>query len=117
MDEATRTCIANCVSCQAVCLQTVVRCLELGGAHAAPLHIAALIDCAEACQASANFMLRGSELHARVCEMCAAACERCADECERFPDDFMRRCAEACRKAADSCYEMAEAGPPKADAA
>ena len=30
-----------------------------------------LLDCAEICQTSANFMLRGSPLHTNTCAACA----------------------------------------------
>jgi hypothetical protein len=67
-----------------------------------------LLDCAEICQTSANFMLRGSELHSRTCWACAEICERCARDCERLSDDaYMRACAEACRRCANSCKHMA----------
>ena len=63
---------------------------------------------AEICQTSANFMLRGPELHSRTCGVCAEICERCASDGERFGDDaHMPACAEACRRCADSCKHMA----------
>jgi hypothetical protein len=71
-------------------------------------HVRRLLDCADICQASANFMLRGSELHMRTCAVCAEVCERCAESCERLADDpQMRACAEECRRCADSCRRMA----------
>lgn len=101
-------CIDNCTTCHRVCVQTVVFCLEQGGGHAEASHVRLLLDCAEICQTSANFMLRGSELHAYTCGACAEICARCADACERMGDDEqMRRCAEVCRRCADSCRRMA----------
>jgi hypothetical protein len=88
----------------------VAHCLEKGGRHAEPQHIRLLLDCAEICQTSANFMVRGSDLHAATCRACAEVCERCADDCERMADDeMMRRCAEICRRCAASCAQMAGA--------
>jgi hypothetical protein len=105
--EMTR-CIDDCLECARTCLETVRHCLEMGGEHATAAHITALLDCAELCETSANFMSRGSNLHASVCAACAEACIRCAEECERFPDDeVMRRCAEICRRCAESCRQMA----------
>lgn len=111
ISDTMRRCIDECQSCQAICLESVTHCLEQGGRHAEANHIRTLLDCAEACQTSANFMLRGSELHARVCEVCAEACEACAAECEKFTDDpMMQRCAEECRRCAESCRQMARHG-------
>jgi hypothetical protein len=101
-------CIDNCHECAKTCLETARHCLEMGGDHAAPAHITRLLDCAEICETSANFMSRNSELHRDARGVCADACERCAEACEKYPDDeLMRRCAEICRRCAASCREMA----------
>lgn len=102
-------CIENCSDCHDVCMETVAHCLERGGPHAAPDHIGALLDCAQACDASRDFMLRGSELHSAVCGVCADACEHCAESCEAIgaDDEVMRNCAEVCRRCAESCRSMA----------
>jgi hypothetical protein len=108
MDEAMRQCIENCVDCASICIETTMHCLQMGGEHAEPEHIRLLMDCAEICQTSANFMLRNSELHGSVCGVCAEVCERCAEDCARFTDDdVMQQCAEICRTCAASCREMA----------
>lgn len=103
-----RRCIDNCEDCHGICLETAMYCLRMGGPHAAPDHIRLLLDCAAACRTSADFMLRGSEFHGRVCAVCADVCERCAADCERFGgDEQMKACAEVCRRCAQSCREMA----------
>jgi hypothetical protein len=113
--EATVTkemqrCIDECLNCYSTCLQTVQHCLELGGKHAEVSHIRVLNDCAEICQTSADFMLRGSALHGRVCAVCAEVCRECERECRRMGDDeTMRECADACRRCAESCERMAKA--------
>src|SRR5262249_57911026 len=67
-----------------------------------------LLDCAEICRTSADFMIRGSELHPHICRACAAVCARCADECDaRGEDPYLAACSEICRRAALSCAEMA----------
>jgi hypothetical protein len=106
-----RDCIENCSDCHDVCVETLVHCLGRGGDHAAPEHIVALLDCAQACDASRDFMLRGSELHPAMCGACADACERCAESCEAIGagDDVMQNCAEICRRCAESCRSMARA--------
>jgi hypothetical protein len=79
----------------------------MGGKHAEAGHIRLMLDCAEICQTSANFMLRRSEVHGRTCGVCAEVCRRCAEDCERFSDDEqMTACAEMCRRCSSSCEEM-----------
>jgi hypothetical protein len=106
-----RACIANCSDCHDVCVETLAHCLRIGGEHAALGHIQALLDCAQACDASRDFMLRGSELHPAVCGVCADACQRCAESCDAIgpDDDVMRNCADVCRRCAESCRTMAAA--------
>jgi hypothetical protein len=103
-------CIGNCQECHEICLRTVSHCLQKGGRHAEASHIRLLLDCAEICQTSANFMIRLSELHPVTCGACAEVCRRCAEDCERMADGdaVMGRCAEICRRCAESCSRMAE---------
>jgi hypothetical protein len=104
-----RRCIENCSDGHNICVETAAHCLELGGKHAEAPHIRLLLDCAEICMTSANYMLRGSELHARTCAVCAEVCERCAASCDAFEDDpLMKQCAAICRRCAESCRKMAE---------
>ena len=102
-------CIDICLECHSICLMTIQHCLELGGKHAEPRHITTLLDCAEICQTSANFMLRGSDLHGRACALCAEACRACAESCERMAagDTQLQQCAEVCRRCEQSCQQMA----------
>ena len=93
-------CIAGCLACHAVCLQTVEHCLELGGAHAAQGHIRLLLDCAELCEASAHFMMRHSQYEGRICALCAEACRACEEACRRMGDVADVHCAESCRRCA-----------------
>jgi len=104
-----RQCIEECTRCHAICLETVGHCLELGGKHADPAHIRLLLDCADICRTSADFMLRGSDLHPRTCGVCAEVCRACADSCERMgrDDQMMQQCAQQCRRCAESCERMA----------
>src|SRR5947209_5801292 len=60
----TEDCITHCLDCHHICLEMAMNhCLELGGKHVAPAHFRLMLNCAEICQTSANFMLSGSELH------------------------------------------------------
>jgi hypothetical protein len=103
-------CIQNCRDCHRICMLTITHCFARGDERCEAAHIRLLMDCAEICQTSANFMLRASELHPYTCAVCAQVCEQCKSACERFPDDEqMRLCADACQRCADSCHYMAEA--------
>ena len=107
-DELMQNCLAECLRCYQTCLKTISYCLEKGGKHAAPEHIKQLMDCAEICQTSANFMLRGSTHHASVCTACALICRVCGVSCEEFKDsdETMSGCADACFSCADACEAM-----------
>ena len=108
MSQEMQECIQNCLNCHSVCLQTIPYCLGMGGKHAEASHIRLMLDCEEICQTSANFMLRGSDLHGRTCGVCAEVCERCAQDCDQFGDDpQMKLCADTCRRCAESCRRMA----------
>ena len=101
-------CIDNCRQCHETCLRTISYCLQQGGKHAEPSHIRLMLDCAQICATSADFMIRGSDLHRLTCGACAEVCDRCAEDCARMSDDeTMRRCADVCRRCADSCNRMA----------
>jgi hypothetical protein len=108
MSDDMHLCIQNCVQCHQFCEQTLQHCLQMGGLHAAQNHIRLLQDCAAFCATSADFMMRDSALHSRVCAVCAEICVACAIDCERMSSDkIMQACAEACRRCADSCSKMA----------
>jgi hypothetical protein len=105
MDE----CIRNCTECHTICMKTVTHCLGVGGKHADQAHIRMLLDCAQICATSADFMTRGSPLHRLTCGACAEICQQCADDCERMAgdDQQMLQCVEMCRSCAASCRDMA----------
>jgi len=111
-NDAMQQCIQSCLDCHRVCVETIQHCLHMGGKHAEPSHIQLMLDCTEICQISANFMMRGSDLHSYVCDVCAEVCRRCAEDCERVGsagDEVMARCAELCHRCAESCQQMAAA--------
>ena len=114
MSREMEQCIQECLDCYSACTVTAAHCLDLGGRHAERHHQTVLLDCATICQTSADFMLRGSPLHARVCGVCAEACRACEQECRSLGqgDQVMERCAEACRRCAESCEQMAGGAPP-----
>jgi hypothetical protein len=98
--------VRNCQECHTICIETIQYCLKQGGKHVDASHIRLLTDCAQICQTSADFMIRGSDLQGETCEACGNICGQCADECERFAKDVqMRRCSEACRRCAEACRQ------------
>ena len=108
MDATMQQCIQNCTNCHNICVETIGHCLGMGGKHVENAHLKSLLDCADTCRTSADFMLRGSALYMQACGLCAEACTRCADSCSQFGDDAkMKACAEECRRCAASCREMA----------
>lgn len=109
VSQEMRSCIESCTRCHSVCLETAAHCLQMGGKHAEANHISMLLDCAQICAASADFMLRGSPFHAQVCGVCAQVCEACAQSCESIDpnDQMMQQCAQVCRQCAESCRMMA----------
>lgn len=80
-------------------------CLVMGGKHTEPAHFRLMLNCAEICQTSANFMLSGSGLHHITCKACAEVCRLCAESCEAVGE--MEECVKACRTCAESCSKMA----------
>lgn len=99
--------VIACTECHGSCLSVLAHCLQMGGDHAAPEHVRLLLDCAELCSVTADFMLRGSVFGNSAAELCAAVCRACAADCDRFADDAeMRSCAQACRKCADACERV-----------
>lgn len=97
--------IKACLDCHSMCLRMATTfCLEQGGRHVEAEHLRLMLNCAELCQTSANFMLSDSPLHGRVCLICAEACEACAKSCEQVGD--MRECVEECLICAKSCRSM-----------
>jgi hypothetical protein len=109
MNKDVEQCVQNCEECHQACVELLTYCVEKGNKHTDPEHIRILRDCAEICQTSANFMLRGSKLHSLVCNVCAEICRRCAESCQKFSDDdTMRKCADMCRKCAETCQKMGQ---------
>lgn len=106
ISSETRNCIDNCLKCHSICMETVNHCLQKGDEHSDVNHINLLLDCAQICQTSADFMLRSSDLHAQTCDVCATACKNCAEDCEKIGnnDDLMQECAKVC---SESCHKMA----------
>lgn len=107
MEQKMEDCITQCNECRDVCFDALYNhCLKMGGEHAEAEHVKLMTDCIQACQTAADFMRRGSALHASECSACADVCEACAESCEQIGGEQMLRCAETCRRCAQSCRDM-----------
>ncbi|ABI59576.1 protein of unknown function DUF326 [Nitrosomonas eutropha C91] len=107
INSEMQSCINACNRCHQTCLhEAMTHCLESGGKHVAPDHMRLMLNCAEICQTSANFMLSNSSLSSQVCRVCAEVCDACAKSCEQVGD--MDECINTCRECADSCHQMAD---------
>jgi hypothetical protein len=102
-ERATQECIKECAGCHAICLAALAQFIETKTRTYDDEHMRLLLDCAEICQTTANFMLRGSGLHAALCAACAEVCERCAESCNIHGQQV---CADACRRCADACRRL-----------
>ena len=109
LTSAMEECIQACLDCHASCLCLARSCVHAGGSLAGPAHVTVLLDCADCCRTTANFMLRDSPLHARLCRLCAELCAACERECRDGADgnEAMLRCADACRRCAEWCERVA----------
>ncbi|WP_141733261.1 four-helix bundle copper-binding protein [Oligoflexus tunisiensis] len=107
VNDDMQVCIQNCLTCHQTCEQIMVYCLERGSVYAAPGHIKTFRDCAATCALTADFLIRGSDFHTRICSVCAELCTACAEICERMSDDaMMEKCADVCHRCAASCRQM-----------
>lgn len=110
ISQAMRQCIEECTECHNTCTETVQHSLLVGGDYASPQLIKTLLDCAQICQTSADFLSRGSEYHTGTCAVCAEVCRACERECRRMEsDEVMKKCADVCARCAESCEKMAGA--------
>jgi hypothetical protein len=102
MNNAMQSCIDACQRCHQTCLNmATTHCMEVGGKHSEPSHLRLMLNCAEICQTTANFMLSNSEFHNALCVVCADICEACANSCEEVGD--MDECVIACRECMHEC--------------
>lgn len=105
----TQECIDRCLACQRGAIMTLTHLRDLGGVHIDPVRVRCLLDCADACQVAATFMMRGSY---RLLEMCAVAARICRDAAERCDGtnvEQLRKLVDACRSCETSCRELINA--------
>ena len=113
--DHVQDCIEACLNCHAACTMTAQHALAEGGEKGDINMVGVLLDCAEICQTSANFLLRGSPFHAVTCAACAELCRACEEACRSISgDERLVHCAEICAACAESCERMAS-GAANAD--
>jgi len=104
-------CIEECLNCHAVCTMTLQHCTASGGDLTEVNLLGVLLDCAEICQTSANFMLRGSPYHVITCGACAELCRACEEACRAVHgEDQLAHCADVCAGCAEVCDRMSQMG-------
>ena len=114
-DEQThdemQECIEECLNCHAVCTMTLQHCMASGGDITEVNLVGLLLDCAELCQTSANYMLRGSPYHVITCAATAELCRPCEEACRGVSnDEQLSHCADVCASCAEACDRMAQMG-------
>ena len=103
--DVVERCISECLACHTVCLRTATQPgLELGGKHTEARHFRLMLDCAQICQTTADFLLRGSAVCDILCGTCALVCEACARSCEETGD--LDECLWAARRCAEACHSL-----------
>src|SRR5262245_49806876 len=111
LSHQLRRCLELCQESHQSCWRAFDHCLGQGGRYVEERPLRLLIDCAQICQTSADFMLRSSSFHERICGACAEICESCADSCGTLIDDpVIRDCAEIWRECAVLCREISVIG-------
>lgn len=106
MAAAMQACIDECQKCHIVCLSTATYIsLDPARRRSTPEQIRAMLDSAQICATTADFMARGSLHHAATCRLCADICEDCIRACTNMPD--VDACIAACKVCAQSCRKMA----------
>ena len=102
-------CIEECLNCHAVSTMTLQHCIASGGEITEVNLVGLLLDCAELCQTSANYMLRGSPYHVITCAAAAELCRACEEACRAVSnDEQLTHCADVCAGCADVCDRMAQ---------
>ena len=97
--------IALCRRARLVLQGAAVRSFDAGGMELDPVHLRLLLDCAQMCEMTADFMSRNSPYHLYLCEVCAAICEACAESCALA--GAMEECAAICQECIVVCRALA----------
>lgn len=105
-DSQIEDCMRKLLHCHKTCLgMAMTHCLEMGGEHARPQHLRLMLDCAQICATTGDFLARKSQFHTQIAIFCATVCDTCAQDCENIGE--MEESAKACRACAESCRQAA----------
>lgn len=64
-------CIDECLHCQRICMEIAMNhCLTMEGRHVEHNHFHLMMNCAEICHTSAEFMMSSSPLYADMRRLC-----------------------------------------------
>lgn len=99
-----QACVQACDDCQRILLDAA-----RGGADGASGRAMRrlLLDCAEICEATANYASAGSVFLPEVVAACVRLCDECGAACEALPADAgLDACIDACRRAAAACFAL-----------
>lgn len=102
-------CIDRCLACQRGAIITLTCLRDMGGAAIEPARVRCLLDCADACQVAATFMMRGSQRFMEMCAVAARICRDAADRCDGTNIEQLRKLVDACRTCETSCRELINA--------
>jgi hypothetical protein len=108
MNQQMRDCAKICEETFNVCTETRLQCLQTGGSHGNPDHIALLEICADICELSAKALRFAAPQQVYLAEVCARICGECAEQCQSLEGDLMRTCEETCLRCEDACNELSE---------
>jgi hypothetical protein len=109
LSKETNELLATLAECRESCTIGLMHSLNEDGDFTAKDHIVWLLDCAEICNVTTNFLLRDSEYSGDIINICSYICEDCAESCESFFEDAnMKNCGEICRKCADKCRDAVD---------
>lgn len=99
-----RACVEACDDCQRTLRDAAHGVAD--GASKRPMR-RLLLDCAEICEATANYASAGSVFLPEVVAGCVRICDECGAACEALPADAgLDACIDACRRAAAACFAL-----------
>ncbi len=106
---AMREGLKACTRCSRVAKETLTFALFHGAEHAEADHLRRLMDCAEICQTTADFLLRASPQHGAICRACIEVCKACAEDARAIGTPELQRLADHCGRCAAACDTLAAA--------
>lgn len=88
-------CIDDCLRCYRASLESIRKCLALGGEHATTEHIRDCILSASACPEAYSELSSPAKEHKAECNRCDDTCYYCQDKCESSNNKY-KICSVAC---------------------